>query len=134
MATVASKYVGLFREDSGSSVLSTQLGQGDFALSAGSVSLVQTNGVTSAGSVGAGWLKIDFAQRTFTTELALSHPQAGAVQLASAGRVRDDGIFVSNVDGTRVAGAVTFNGKEAGYLFDKTVPLGTLTGITLWKR
>lgn len=134
VATVASKYVGLFREDSGSSVLSTQLGQGDFALSAGSVSLVQTNGLTSAGSVGAGWLKIDFAQRTFTTELALSHPQAGAVQLASAGRVRDDGIFVSNVDGTRVAGAVTFNGKEAGYLFDKTVPLGTLTGITLWKR
>lgn len=134
VATVANKYVGLFREGSGSAVLSTQLGQGDFALSAGSVSLVQANGGGSAGSVGNGWLKIDFAQRTFATELALSHPQTGAVQLASTGRVRDDGIFVSNVDGARVAGAVTFNGKEAGYLFDKSVPLGTLTGITLWKR
>ncbi len=54
--------------------------------------------------------------------------------LGATGKMRDDGVFFSTTDSTRVAGAVSFNGKEAGYLFDKTVPLGTLTGTTLWKR
>ena len=131
---VANKYVGLFREAGSSPVLSTQLGQGNFALSGGGASLIQPNGSITGGAVNGGWLRIDFAQRNFATELSLAHPQTGAVLLGATGKVRDDGVFFSTADGTRVAGAVSFNGKEAGYLFDKTVPLGTLTGTTLWKR
>ena len=131
---IANKYVGLFREAGASPVLSTQLGQGNFALSGGGASLIQPTGVITGGTVNGGWLRIDFAQRNFATELSLAHPQTGAVLLGATGKMRDDGVFFSTTDSTRVAGAVSFNGKEAGYLFDKTVPLGTLTGTTLWKR
>lgn len=131
---IADKYVGLFRAPGESPVLSTQLGQGSFVLAGGAVSLLQVGGGSSAGSVNGGWLKIDFAQRNFSTELALSHPQTGAVQLNAAGKVRDDGVFVALPVNGRVAGAVSFDGTQAGYLFDKALPQGTLTGTTLWKR
>lgn len=131
--TVANGYAGLFRSPGASPVLSTQLGRADFALAGAQVSLVNAAGVTP-GSVNGGWLKIDFATRSFATGLVLSHPQTGAVRLDSAGIMRDDGIFAVNQGGTRVAGAVAMDGSEAGYLFDKSVPQGTLTGLTLWKR
>lgn len=132
--TVADKYAGLYRTTADTSVLSTKLGQGTFALSGASVSLAQASGATSAGSVTGGWLKIDFAQRNFSTELSLNHLQTGAVQLSAAGKVRDDGLFLATPSNGRVAGAVSFDGTQAGYLFDRVVPQGTLTGITLWKR
>ena len=34
----------------------------------------------------------------------------------------------------RVAGALTRDGTEAGYLFSKDVSAGTLKGVTLWTR
>jgi hypothetical protein len=33
-----------------------------------------------------------------------------------------------------VAGALTRDGKEAGYLFSKDVSAGTFRGVTLWGR
>jgi hypothetical protein len=40
---------------------------------------------------------------------------------------------VRNADG-RVAGALTLDGKEAGYFFERAVPAGTFMGITRWGR
>ncbi len=132
--TVGTPYVGLFRSAGGSPVLSTQLGQGTFKLFSGEVSLLSAAGGSSPGSVDGGWLKIDFAQRHFSTALSLSHPATGRVGLESAGAVRDDGVFVAREAGGRVAGAVSLDGKEAGYLFDKLTAQGLLTGTTLWTR
>lgn len=132
--TVGTSYVGLFRSAGDSPVLSTQLGQGTFKLFSGEVSLVNAAGAPSPGSVDGGWLKIDFAQRHFSTALSLSHPATGRVGLESAGAVRDDGVFVARDANGRVAGAVSFDGKEAAYLFDKLTAQGMLTGTTLWTR
>lgn len=132
--TVGDAYFALFRAPSDIPVLSTQLGQGSFALSSGQVSLLQNDGGISAGRIEGGWLKIDFVQRNFATGLNLSHAQTGSVLLQSVGKVRDDGIFAVTEGGTQVAGAVTMDGSQAGYLFNKVVPQGTLSGVTLWKR
>lgn len=126
--------MALLRNVSDTQVLSTTLGQGDFALTGGQVALLHTNGSISPGSINGGWLRIDFNQRNFATSLNLNHPTTGAVLLESGGRVRDDGIFAVVRSDSRVAGAVTMDGTQAGYLFDKSVPQGTLSGTTLWKR
>ncbi len=131
--TVGDRYAGLFRTSGERPVLSTQLGQGSFRLFSGEVSLVSA-GVISPGRIEGGRLDIDFAQRRFSTTLALSHALTGKVGLASAGAVRDDGVFAVRQGASRVAGAVSLDGKEVGYLFDRVVDQGTLTGTTLWTR
>jgi uncharacterized repeat protein (TIGR01451 family) len=58
----------------------------------------------------------------------------GSAALAVNGRVNEEGVFVGVNATDRVAGALTRNGKEAGYLFSKDVSAGTFRGITLWGR
>jgi len=50
------------------------------------------------------------------------------------GDVRADGTFaVKDVD-QRIAGAVSLDGKEAGYLFERNAAGGLFRGKTLWGR
>jgi hypothetical protein len=58
----------------------------------------------------------------------------GNVNLAVAGKVNNEGVFVGTNATERVAGALTRDGKEAGYLFSKDVSAGTFRGVTLWGR
>lgn len=132
--TIGNDYVNLYRTTDNTHPLPSSLGEVAFTLRTGQVALVQSGGASSTGSVDGGWLKIDFAQRSFSTLLNISHAQTGAVQVQSAGAVSSDGIFSVSQTGGRVAGAVTMDGSQAGYLFDKVVPQGTLSGTTLWKR
>jgi len=50
------------------------------------------------------------------------------------GKVDQEGVFFGVKDSERVAGALTRDGKQAGYLFSKDVVNGTFRGITLWGR
>lgn len=53
-----------------------------------------------------------------------------------AGDVRGDGTFSVRDLGSRqsVAGAVSLDGKEAGYLFERGLGSGLFRGKTLWGR
>lgn len=105
----------------------------DFRLSRASANF-EVGGRTEAASVDGGTLTLDFARRTFATALALSSASAGKAEFRMAGDVRNDGTFaVKDVD-QRIAGAVTLDGKEAGYLFEKGVGGGLFRGKTLWGR
>jgi hypothetical protein len=131
--TVGNQQYVLFRADSPLTSLVSNLGRVDFTLREAQVHLVRGSAV-ELGRVDSGWLSVDFAARQFGTGLALSHPQAGSASLQAAGSVRNDGIFVvRNADG-RVAGALALDGSEAGYFFERVVPLGTFIGITRWSR
>lgn len=131
--TVGNDYYALFRPESSLPALVSNLGRVDFTLRDAQVHLLR-GGVAELGRVDSAWLSVNFAARDFATGVAMSHPQAGAATLEAAGKVRDDGIFaVRNADG-RVAGALTLDGKEAGYFFERIVPLGTFIGITRWGR
>ena len=95
-------------------------GQVDFRLSRAQATF-ESAGAVEAATVDGGTLSLDFARRTFATALALSAPSAGKTELRMAGDVRGDGTFsVRDLDTRQsVAGAVSLDGKEAGYLFER---------------
>jgi hypothetical protein len=66
--------------------------------------------------------------------VALNHAATGDAQLAVNGKVNNEGVFVGTTPTDRVAGALTRDGREAGYLFSKDVSAGTFRGITLGGR
>ena len=110
-------------------------GQVDFRLSRAQATY-ENAGAVEAATVDGGTLSLDFARRTFATGLALSSPSAGKTELRMAGDVRGDGTFsVRDLDSRQsVAGAVSLDGKEAGYLFERGLGSGLFRGKTLWGR
>jgi hypothetical protein len=108
-------------------------GAATFALASAEAWLTQPGGTSSA-QVQAATLGVDFDQSTFSASMALNHAATGNVSLAVAGKVNNEGVFVGTNATERVAGALTRDGKEAGYLFSKDVSAGTFRGVTLWGR
>lgn len=92
-------------------------------------------GQLSAASIDQGRLSLDFAASRFSTDLRVTNALTGAVNISGSGYIRSDGIFSDRtVAGQAIAGAAALDGKSAGYLFEKAVGAGTLSGITLWSR
>ena len=85
-------------------------------------------------SVTGGSFAVNFPERLFQTALNLTSASTGNVLLQASGSVRNDGIFATRSDTQAVAGAIAFDGKSAGYLFEKAAAGGTLSGVTLWSR
>jgi hypothetical protein len=54
------------------------------------------------------------------------------VNFAASGRLYDGGYFHTRSDTERLAGAVSLDGKEAGYFFEKQLENGGIQGLTLW--
>ena len=133
--TVADNAAGLFRTDDPSNpgrLLSDGLeATVDLRLKRAQASF-EIDRRTESASVDGGTLKLDFAQRTFVTALALSSATAGKAQLRMGGDVRADGTFSVRDNDQRIAGAVTFDGREAGYLFERSAAGGMFRGKTLW--
>ena len=110
----------------------TLRGQTQFALAGGEGFYQPQSGSPIALSLSNPMLQVDFDRARFTTQLGLSGSGIASQQLSVSGRVNDEGVFVGNSAGQRVAGALSRNGLEAGYLFTITNPAGTTQGITLW--
>ena len=131
--TLGNEYYGLWRPESLLPSLVSNLGQVNFTLRDAQVHLVRGN-VAELGSVNGAWLSVNFAARQFATTVNMSHPQVGGATLQASGGVQDNGVFVVVTPGNRVAGALTLDGREAGYLFEQAVIGGTFSGITRWSR
>jgi hypothetical protein len=131
--TVGNDYYGLFRPASDLTSLVSNLGRVDFSLRDAQVHLFRGSSV-EAGQVLGGSLAIDFASRQFATGLSLNHPDTGPTNLQASGAVGENGIFLNQNGNGRVAGAVTLDGKEAGYFFERAVPGGLFMGVTRWGR
>ena len=82
--------------------------------------------------VNDGDLGIDFQERSFQTTLSLGHDSLGQIDFSAAGKLYDGGFFRAIEDTQRLAGAVSYDGAEAGYFFEKQVGDGLLSGLTLW--
>ena len=108
-------------------------GEASFRLASAEALLVQASGVSPA-QVTSASLNVNFDKSTFTAGVGLQHALTGPTAVNVSGRVNDEGIFVGTTATDRVAGALTRDGTEAGYLFSKDVAAGQLRGITLWKR
>ena len=87
-----------------------------------------------AARIDNGSLSVDFTRSTFATQLNVSSPTLGVESVRATGVVLSSGVMQSRTGDAFVAGALSNDRKEAGYFFEKAVPSGSLTGITLWGR
>jgi hypothetical protein len=108
-------------------------GQADFRLAGAEAVLVQSSGISTA-KVTSATLGVDFDNALFKATVGLQHATAGTAAINVNGKVNNEGVFVGTTATDRVAGALSRDGTEAGYLFNKDVAAGTFRGITLWKR
>ena len=106
-------------------------GQAQFALAAGEA-FYQQAGKTLAVNLTDPRLRVDFDRLSFNTQIGLSGAGVPAQQLNVSGRMNDEGVFLGTATGQRVAGALSRNGAEAGYLFKIDNSAGQYQGITLW--
>ncbi|MBK7005356.1 MAG: hypothetical protein IPH37_09520 [Burkholderiales bacterium] len=66
--------------------------------------------------------------------MTLSSPTMGQDQFAATATVTPQGMFVGNAANQRIVGAFSTDARQAGYLFEKSVKDGTVSGLTLWGR
>ena len=81
-----------------------------------------------------GSLRVDFANSEFATRLNLDNPSMGFQQIHASGSVTSNGAFRASTSNATIAGGLSGHLQDAGYTFEKTLPAGVLTGITLWGR
>jgi hypothetical protein len=109
----------------------TLAGKVDFNLAAAEAVFQQASGLSRA-EVQAARLGIDFDRSTFSAGVTLSHAATGQVAFGVDGRMSNEGVFWAGNAAERIAGAVSRDGSEAGFLFTKEHPAGTFRGVTLW--
>ena len=145
-STVGNGAYGLFREPpvdatavGGTGVVGVSPAQAEgvanFRLVAGAAKHLTDGALNAqAARIDNGSLSVDFTRSTFATQLNVSGPALGVESVRATGVVLSSGVMQSRTGDAFVAGALSNDRKEAGYFFEKAVPSGSLTGITLWGR
>jgi hypothetical protein len=107
----------------------------EFRLAHASAQLVRESGrITEAVNVNEGTFNVDFVRSTYATRLSLSNPAMGADTLVASGNVAPNGVLQTTSSNAAINGALSLDGREAGYAFEKSVNAGNVRGITLWGR
>ena len=121
----------LFRDEGDKRRVDSNLNVVDFDLSSAQAFYNSSAGVVAM-QVVDGSLGIDFQQNSFATELNLKHSLTGEIDFIASGRLFDGGFFHSRSETKNIAGAVSFDGTEAGYFFDQQLEGASIEGLTLW--
>jgi len=121
----------LWRTAGGPNVSPSLKGEVQFAMRSGEAYLQQGTQLLPA-TITNPALSINFDKATFNSSLTLTQAQTGSVPLQVSGNINAEGVFVGIAPGQRVAGAISYDGKEAGFLFNRDNALGVFKGITLW--
>lgn len=79
-------------------------------------------------------LNVDFARNTLATQMDLASPSLGKDTFAATATVNSEGVFASHTSNQQIAGALSTDATQAGYLFEKRLIGGTISGLTLWGR
>lgn len=122
----------LFRDSNGSTLLQPELTVVNFALNSAQAFYHSGSGVMAM-EVNGGSLQVDFGKKSFATQLGLNSSATGALEFTSSGKIQDAGYFYNNSDTQTIRGAVSLDGTEAAYAFEKQLGADTsIEGITLW--
>lgn len=131
--TVGNKEYVLFRDGDGKTRVQAGLGPVSFSLHSAQAFYHSDTGVVAM-TVNGGKLDINFNTSQFATELNMSHSLTGNVDFIANGFIYDGGYFYTRSDTERMAGAVSLDGTEAGYYFEKQLEVGGIQGLTLWDK
>lgn len=123
----------LFRTENGSKQIQAGLGSVNFSLNSAQAFYHSDSGVVSM-AVNGGSLNINFDNSSFATSLDMSHTMTGAVNFSASGRLFSGGYFHTRSATERIAGAVSLDGGEAGFFFEKQLESGNIQGLTLWDK
>jgi len=136
--TIGDGYYFLFRREAGiSNLMSVDQGLVNFSLQSSHTNFIDpsTNELRPA-SVKGGTLGINFSTNDFKTSLQLGSPVAADQSLSSSGKLNPTtGIFLSTEAQPKVAGALSLDTRQAGYLFSTPAQNGgAFRGATTWGR
>ncbi len=132
--TIANDTYVLFRDGGGSTLVQRDLTVIGFALNSAQAFYHSGSGVMAM-EVNNGSLQIDFGAKSFATQLGLNSTATGPVDFSATGVFDNNngGYFYNNSDTQIIRGAVSLDGTEAGYVFEKQLGADTsVEGITLW--
>ena len=138
--TVGDGYYFLFREPSQINLLPTLTTKTDFGLKSSSAYYRNAANEMVPATVSAGTLSIDFGAKTFATQLGLSAEGTGIQSFTQSGTINSGtGIFLGRSGPeanptSSLAGAISLDARQAGYLFKSQIGRGTFVGATLWGR
>jgi hypothetical protein len=139
--TVGDGYYFLFREPSNINLLPSLTTKVDFGLKSSSAYYRNAANEMLPATVQSGNLGVDFGSKTFSTNLNLSAQGTGVQSFSQSGTLTaGTGIFLSNSTAVgnpnvgSVAGAITLDARQAGFLFRAPIGPGTFSGATLWGR
>ena len=138
--TVGDGYYFLFREPSNVNLLPTLTTKTDFGLKSSSAYYRNAANEMVPASVQSGSLSIDFGAKTFATQLGLSAEGTGLQSYSQTGTINaGTGIFLGRsgpeaAPTSSLAGAISLDARQVGYLFKTQIGRGTFVGATLWGR
>lgn len=135
MAGVGIGTYNLFRPVSAvGAVLTSSDASAEFRLASATAQVTRQFGRIEPVSVTGGTFTVDFTRSTFATALNMSNPDMGADTLMASGNIKPNGMLQTTNSNGNVTGALTLDGKEAGYAFDKQTKIGSVIGAALWGR
>lgn len=109
-------------------------GQARFALKEGSAAYSRPGLFGQPVAIHNPRLDVNFQANTFTTQLDLSG-EFGSARFASEGRISPEGLLQpKNIAGQNLAGGLSHDTRQAGYLFQQRAADGKVSGLTLWGR
>ena len=137
--TVGDGYYFLFREPSNVNVLPTLKTKTDFGLKSASAYFRNAANEVVPASVQSGTLGIDFGARTYATKLSMSADGTGLQTFSQTGTINPStGIFLGKsadpANASSLAGTISLDARQAGYLFKNQISRGSFVGATLWGR
>ena len=138
--TVGDGYYFLFREPSQINLLPTLTTKTDFGLKSSSAYYRNAANEMVPAAVSYGTLSIDFGAKTFATQLGLSAEGTGMQTFSQSGSINPGtGIFLGRSGPeanptSNLAGAISLDARQAGYLFKTQIGRGSFVGATLWGR
>lgn len=133
-AVIGNFFVSLYRDEITTKAFTPPTTSASFNLLNASANYSQTLSATEAVSVSHAKLSADFAHNTLSTQMNLSSPSLGQDQFAATASITPQGIFVSNTASQKISGAFSNDARQAGFLFEKSLNNGTVSGLTLWGR
>lgn len=133
-ATVGNFFITLYRDETTRKDFAPPSLSANFTLASASANYTPAGRTAEVATVSDAKLAVDFAKNTLATQMTLSSPTMGQDQFAATATVTPQGLFVNNAANQRLVGAFSTDARQAGYLFEKSVKDGTVSGLTLWGR